>query len=222
MKPELIRVGRGGHPVVLVDDVAPAPAALTEMAAGLGPFPPAGNYYPGLRRVIAPTDAAACRYVDALLEALAPFIGGAFDIDAFDLLEASFSLVTADPAALLPAQRAPHFDTTDPKHIAILHYLTDTPGTAFYRHRASGIEAVTRDNLSIFTSLAPRESASFTGYIAGSNAAFEEIGRVQGRAGRVALYPGRLLHSGLITDNVSRDADPRRGRLTANLFIQGR
>lgn len=222
MKPELLRVGRGGHPVVIVDGVAPPPAAVTEIAAALAPFPAAGNYYPGLRRVIAPADAAACRYVDSLLEALAPFIGGAFDIDAFDLLEASFSLVTTDPAALAPAQRAPHFDTTDAKHIAILHYLTDTPGTAFYRHRASGIEAVTRDNVSVFTSLAPRESARLTGYVNGSNTAFEEIGRLEGHAGRIAIYQGRLLHSGLITDDVPRDADPLTGRLTANLFIQGR
>ena len=63
------------------------------------------------------------------------------DVEGFDWIEGSFSMVTAPPASLSPAQRAPHFDAVDPGYLAVLHYLSDTSGsgTAFYRQRSTGI-----------------------------------------------------------------------------------
>lgn len=168
-------------------------------------------------------DAAAFAYVERTLEVAAPFIGGAFGFDGFDLVEASFSIVTAAPRSLTPAQRAPHFDSTDPGVVAVLHYLSDTPetGTAFYRQRSTGIEVVDTANVDSFVSAAKRESAGLTGYTNGSNAWFEQIGLVQAVPDRLILYRGSLLHSGIIPPGMPLDADPRTGRLTANLFIQG-
>jgi hypothetical protein len=34
------------------------------------------------------------------------------------------------------------------------------------------------------------------------------------------IYQGRMLHSGLIPADATLDPDPRRGRLTANFFVQ--
>ena len=59
-----------------------------------------------------------------------------------------------------------------------------------------------------------------SGYIAGSTADYEEIGRVEGLLDRVAIYPGRLLHSGVIRPPATPEA-PLPPRLTANLFVQG-
>ncbi|AXJ95585.1 MULTISPECIES: DUF6445 family protein [unclassified Sphingomonas] len=223
MTPSLIRVGATQSPVVIVDDATGDPARIVDLAAALAPFPTmSGSYYPGVRRVLTPADGAAHDYATGLLHALAPFIGGAFDVDGFDWIEGSFSIVTADPAALSPAQRAPHFDAADPAYIAVLHYLSDTPGTgtAFYRQRSTGIERVDAANRAAFVAAARRDSAALTGYTNASNAAFEQIGAVEAKRDRVVLYQGCLLHSGIIPPGMPMSADPRIGRLTANLFIQ--
>jgi len=226
MTPELRRVGAGRSPVVVVDDFSGRLPAIVDLAAAMAPFPRiAGNYYPGLRRVIHERDEAAFACVRETLDRAAPFIGGAFDMDAFDLVEASFSMITAPAATLLPAQRAPHFDSTDPDYIAVLHYLSDTPGTgtAFYRQRATGIEVVDEANVSRFVATAKREAATRPpAYIAGTDAHFEQIAAVEGVPDRLVIYRGNLLHSGIIPPGMSMSDDPRVGRLTANLFVRGR
>ncbi|KAI1694882.1 hypothetical protein DdX_19877 [Ditylenchus destructor] len=100
VKPELHRFGHSRQPVVTVDGITGDPAGVIALAARLAPFPLSSTYYPGLRRVLSEDDADAFSYACGLLEAAAPFIGGAFDADSFDLLEASFSIVTTPPQAL--------------------------------------------------------------------------------------------------------------------------
>lgn len=222
MKPALIRIGRSRSPIVTIDDFA-QPGEWIARAAAMAPFPSAaGTHYPGLRRAICVGDGVVWDAVGALLEAAAPFIGGGFDVEGFELIEASFSMVTVPPAALAPVQRAPHFDSTDPRYLALLLYLSETPGTAFYRQRSTGIETVTDADLAGFVAAAKRESAEMAGYAAGSNRYFEQIGAVAGHAGRLAIYQGRLLHSGIIPEGQLFSDDPRSGRLTLNLFVRGR
>jgi hypothetical protein len=213
----------GAHKVVVVDDFTGKVPSIVDLAAALAPFPPgAGSHYPGLRRIISERDETAYAYAEQLLEACATFIGGAFDFAAFDWLEASFSVVTTPPEELAPPQRAPHFDSTDPAYLAILHYLSDTPGTAFYRQRATGIEMVEEGNVDNFVRHARPLAAAARGYIAASDEAYERIGVVEGIADRLVIYRGSLLHSGIIPPGMALSPDPRRGRLTANLFVRGR
>jgi hypothetical protein len=227
VKPELLRVGRGATSVVVIDEFSGRLAELIDIAAALAPFPyHRENYYPGLRRIITEADTAANAYVERALNDAAQFIAGAYDVDGFDLLEASFSMVVVDPSELLPAQRAPHFDTTDPKHYAVLHYLNVPPdsGTAFYRHRATGVERVTEDNTGVFVPIARREAASLpahSGYILGDNEYFEQIEAIEAVPDRLIIYPGSLLHSGIIPAGMNLSHDPRQGRLTANFFVRG-
>jgi hypothetical protein len=222
LKPALHRIGESESPVVTVDGFLDAPARLVAMAAAMAPLPEhRGNYYPGLRRVLDERDGAAWSAVTGLVAAAAPFIGGGFGCAGFDLLEASFSMVTTAPGMLTPPQRAPHFDSTDPDYLALLLYLSDTAGTAFYRQRSTGIEVVAEANLARFVDTARRESAAMRGYTAGPNAWFDRIGMVEGLAGRLVIYRGNLLHSGIIPPDADFSSDPRRGRLTLNLFVQG-
>jgi hypothetical protein len=222
MTPELRRMGEAQSPVVVIDDFTGAVDEVIELAAAMAPFPSsAGNHYPGLRRSIASGEPAYA-YVERLLEAAAPFVGGGFDVDAFDLLDASFSMVTAPPETLAVAQRAPHFDSTDRDYLAVLHYLSDTPGTAFFRQRATGIELVDDANVDAFVATARRVNAELSGYTHGSNRHYEQIGQVEGVRDRLAIYPGSMLHSGIIPPDMAFSADPRVGRLTANIFVKGR
>jgi Family of unknown function (DUF6445) len=223
MKPALHRFGMGQHPVVVVDEFTGNIAAIREIAAALAPFPAnQGNYYPGLRRFITPADSQAYAYAHQLLSDAAALIGGGFDFDTFDWLEGSFSMVTTPPEQLTPPQRAPHFDSPDPGYLAVLHYLSDTPGTAFYRQRMTGIERVTNANLDRFVESARPAAAAARGYIHGSDIFYEQIGMVEGKADRLVIYRGSMLHSGIIPPGIILNDDPRYGRLTANLFVQGR
>jgi hypothetical protein len=226
VRPELRRVGKSQSPVVVIDEFSRDLDRILEIAASLTPYPAHTNYYPGLRRVITRADEAADAYLVETCERAGQFIAGAFGVDRFDLLEASFSMVTTSPANLSPAQRAPHFDTTDQKHLALLHYLHVPPGsgTAFYRQRSTGIERVDDANLEQFVRAAKMDAAKLpadSGYIQGSDDFFEQTGAVEAVLDRLIIYQGSLLHSGIIPPGMSFSSDPREGRLTANLFVRG-
>jgi hypothetical protein len=226
VKPELRRVGRTQSPIVVIDDFSGVVEEIAGLADELAPFPRVqGNYYPGVRRMIGETDERAYAYVLATCNQAAPFVGGAFDVDGFDLDEAGFSLVTVQPHQLQPIQRAPHFDSPDPGILALLHYLRipEGSGTAFFRHRATGIERVTTQNFDLFVATASSELpklAADSGYVRGSDPFYEEIGSVEAVPDRLIIYHGSLLHSGIIPPGMSFSADPREGRLTANIFIR--
>src|ERR1044072_4349227 len=115
VKAELRRFGNSRSPVAVIDGFSGDSEGIAALAEGLAPFPLVEhNYYPGLRRVITDDDRDAMTYVSRTCQQAAQFIGGAFDVDGFDLLEASVSMVTLQPAELSPPQRAPHFDSQDP------------------------------------------------------------------------------------------------------------
>ena len=210
----------------MIDDFSARLPAIVDIAAAMAPFPSAArNHYPGLRRIIDERDETAFAYVADALRAAAPFIGGAFDVDGFDLIEASFSVICARPETLGPVQRAPHFDSTNPDYIALLHYLSDTPGTgtAFYRQRSSAIEVIDDGNVAGFVATAKRDAAARpAGYINDTDVHFEQIAKVESVPDRLVMYRGNLLHSGIIPPDMAMSADPRTGRLTANLFVMGR
>lgn len=215
----LDRLGREGEPLLAIDALLADPAALVEAAAAT-PFAPAhgpAGGYPGLRAP-APLD-----YVEAVARALLPLMVEAFALPpgiALRRAECNFSLVTLPPDRLHATQRAPHVDTTDPWQFAILHYLCDAGhgGTAFYRHRATGYETLDPTRLPAYDAARAREGAG-TGYVAGDDAWFTEIGRADAAPNRLVAYRSRLLHSGVIADPARLSADPRAGRLTANIFL---
>lgn len=228
VKPQLQRVGASQSPIVIIDEFSGAAEDIARIADFLAPFPMSkGNYYPGVRRMINEADQKAYSYVLKTCEQAAPFIGGAFEVQGFDLDEASFSVIATRPDRLQPPQRVPHFDSSDQNLFALLHYLRvpGGTGTAFFRHRSTSIERITPENLNDFVSVAERELAMSTrksGYFSGSDDIFEQIGSVEAVPDRLLIYHGSLLHSGIIPEGMTFSADPREGRLTANLFVIGR
>lgn len=226
MKSEIRRFGKSQTPVVVIDDFSGSLEHILEMADALAPYPRHTNYYPGLRRIFTTADTAANAYVEEACERAAKFIADAFEMDAFDLVEASFSMVTLKPTELTPAQRAPHFDTTDQKDLALLHFLRAPPnsGTAFFRQRATGIERVTEFNVSSYVPVAEvqiPQLPSGSGYFHGSDEFFEQIGAVEAVPDRMIIFQGSLLHSGIIPPDMPLTGEPRQGRLTANIFVRG-
>jgi hypothetical protein len=213
--------------VVVIDEFSGDAEAVVRIAERLAPFPDvSSNYYPGVRGMVDESQPEAFAYIERACQDAAQFIAGAFDVDGFDLLRSSFSMVTRAPRELSPPQRAPHFDSTDQKYFAVLHYLRVPPGsgTAFFRHRSTGIERVTEQNVDGYMQAAQADVARLpadSGYIRGSDAFFEQIGAIEAVPDRLIIYQGSLLHSGIIPPDMNFSADPREGRLTANIFVRG-
>ncbi len=226
MRLSVSRVGHEQTPVAIVDDVLADARAAVDMAAGLAPFPPIdNNYYPGQRRLIG-RDEPAHAYTAALCNAMAQVMHQVFGVARFHVREASFSIVTQRPATTQLIQRVPHFDTVDPDDYAILHFLAVPPqgGTAFYRHRRTGYERLTQPRYASYLAALDQDLAEFgppaPAYITATSPAFEQIGRCDGLFNRVLIYQGALLHCPEIAPDFAFDADPRRGRLTGNIFVR--
>ncbi len=212
----------------MIDDLSGSLEHILEIAEDLAPFPRHTNYYPGIRRIFAGSDTTRNAYVEESCERAAQFIADAFDIDVFDLVEASFSMVTLEPTRLTPPQRAPHFDTTDQKDIALLHYLRAQPNseTAFFRQRATGIERVTELNVSAYI---PVAEVQFRSFPRGWHRLLPRLGRIfradrrsRGRPGPDDHLSRQPAPFGDFSADMPLTGDPRQGRLTANIFIRGR
>ena len=180
-------------------------------------------HYPGIRAQ------ADQNYLGERMDVLRPVLTDIFGLgQGANMVECAFSIVTTPPSDLKPIQRLPHFDTTDPKRLALLHYLSpaETGGTAFYRHKATGFEIVPPDRLDTYSKTIQAEveadGAPPLEYFTGQSARFERIGHVEAKPNRMIIYRSYRLHSGDIPSDLPLHKDPQTGRLTLNTFLQGR
>ena len=220
---EVLRVGSGGHPVLRIDGLLDGAAALVDFAADtavLAPVKSGANFYPGVR---APAPGG---YVQALVRALRPHLAATFGapIDGRAHVTSALSMATLPAGRANPAQRLPHIDTTEPRQLAILHYLCgpEHGGTAFYRHRASGLESVgPAQGPAYFAALSAQMAAvpDDAGYVVGSNDLFEQTAVIAPAFNRIIVYASNLLHAGVLPDRPVGQ-DPRTGRLTVNTFFR--
>lgn len=221
---EILRVGQEGQPVLILDGLLRGAEGLVDFAAeaaSLAPVKAAANFYPGVRAPAPPS------YVQALITTLRPYLADTFGAPiggkAHLTCALSMAVLPADQASLL--QRLPHIDTPSPTQLAILHYLCGPGhgGTAFYRHRATGFEAVDPDRAPTYLAAFREEVAAAPqigdGYVAASNALYEQTAVVAPVFNRIVVYASNLLHAGMLPD-LPVSLDPRLGRLTANTFFR--
>jgi hypothetical protein len=215
------RLGREGEPLVIIDNFTGQPERLRAMGMA-AQYHPAGVDYPGIRALADPS------YLDLRRELMMQVMARVFGLARGVQCEiAAFSLVTKAPEQLTPRQRIPHHDHSDAGRVAIMHYL-DGPasgGTAFFRHKRTGFEAITPAREAAFAAALAEDEREYgpppPGYPSGNSDAYEQIGAVEARPDRMALYRGRQLHSGIIPDPAALSADPTEGRLTVNMFLYG-
>ena len=221
---EILRIGEERHPVLVLDNLLTGAEGLVAFAADdavLAPVKAAANFYPGVR---APAPGG---YVQALVTALRPYLAEVFGAPASGQAHVTSALsmatLPADQASLV--QRLPHIDTTSPDQLAILHYLCgpEHGGTAFYRHRATGFEAVGPargpDYFAILREEIEARPVITDGYVARSNALFEQTAVLAPLFNRIVVYASNLLHAGVLPDRPA-SLNPRDGRLTANTFFR--
>lgn len=218
-------IGNEREPVVVVDRATGIADALVDYAATRSKFADAASVgigYPGLLGP-APAD-----YIDRMVRLVLPLIAEHFGSGAVMPVRArgNFSLVMTDPAALTPYQRVPHVDAADHLQFATVHYLCSERhgGTGFFRHRATGFETIDAARAAGYQATLDGEMGDPanlpTGYPGAiDDPLFERIHEVAAKPDRLILYRAALLHSGLVDTVDATAADPRRGRLTGNLFL---
>lgn len=213
-------IGNQRAPVVVVEDAWPEARALVETAASRSDYSVRSLYYPGVRSPAAP------EYARAITRQFTEVIHDIFGLSGdLAITDSTFSLVATPAEKLVAFQRVPHFDSTDPNRLALLHYLCgpEYGGTAFYRHRSSGIEVVTEENRETYIEAVNAEAKALgappAGFIDGDTEIFERIARYDCAFNRVLIYRGRNLHSVNTPADFIPSADPRRGRLTVNTFL---
>jgi Family of unknown function (DUF6445) len=214
-------MGHEREPLVIIDGFSGMTDALLE-AAYNAPYQHAGASYPGIRSWADPS------YLDRRRDLMMQIMQQIFGFSKGVRLDAStYSLVTLGEAELHPLQRIPHYDHANGEVIAIMHYLLgpESGGTAFYRHRRTGFETLTPERENAYlAALAQDERDHGTPparYHYGDTDWFEMIDEVEAAPDRLILYRGRQLHSGVIPDASVLSSDPRKGRLTINMFLIG-
>ena len=128
----------------------------------------------------------------------------------------------------MPLQCIPHYDSTDPNLFAAVIYLCGSKfsGTAFYRHRRTGYEEITEQNVGNYQ-LALNNDLRIHGpppkeYINGDSALFESVFASELKFNRAIVYPARILHAARIEKqfNAPRDRSEWRLTVTALLYTQ--
>jgi hypothetical protein len=214
-------VGRLRAPVLVIENAWPAARDLLETAARRRDYARTSLYYPGLRTP-APED-----YARGLLESVADLMRSTFGLQGpIEHTDSNFSLVTTHAARLVPFQRVPHYDSSDPGRFALLHYLCDSGGTSFYRHRSTGTETVTSDAEETYIRAVNadvrRAGMPPPQYVEGDTGLFERIASYQAAFNRLLIYRGNMLHSVNVAPGFVPDTNPLTGRLTVNTFALAR
>ncbi|MFN3989424.1 MAG: DUF6445 family protein [Erythrobacter sp.] len=208
------------HHLVTIPSFVAQPQVVQDFAS-LQNFANITPHYPGLR---APLDPAVTA---AWAERLSPLLSAHFGpANGRWAMQAWCSIVTTAPRNLAPLQRFPHVDGTDPAQIAMMLYLHESPhgGTAFYRHRSSGLSALTEATFPVYRSAleadVARTGLPVPAYPTDGAPHFERLHATSGAFNSAVFYRGNILHSGVIDNAAPLPADPRTGRLTINAFFR--
>jgi len=217
------KIGNGQIAVVVADDVSEDAGETLRVQAQRENFGQDGaTFYPGVRANLPE------RYVRSVMESLAHTFYEVYKVPRHlkpKIKQAVYSLLTIPASALDPLQRIPHFDNTSPYSFAVLHYLAEGEhgGTGFYRHTPTRLERVYEVDkedyfrkASDFLSAQKNQTAD---YITDSNDHYALYYKIPYQTDRLAIYPGNLLHSAIVNPEQDISGDSRRGRLTANIFI---
>lgn len=216
-------VGGEKTPVIIIDDYGFDCGPVLQHAYNQPYCFDEKGYYPGVRARLPKS------YAFSLLK---PIYNKLIDIYAipkqlnFSPQMGYYSLVTEPPANLSLLQRIPHFDSNNPYYFAILHYLNpgNFGGTAFFKHKPTGYEKITGERVSEYMQISSqyfeRNGEPPPAYITKSTDLYELCDTVEYKPNRLVIYPGNLLHSGLIDPGVDINSDPKTGRLTANIFVE--
>lgn len=220
---KVFRVGNEQTPAIVIDDFALDTGEVIDYARQSDSYGPDNtSAYPGLRAEL------PRGYVISVLNSIYRLLFKVYSVPArlnMKPVNSVFSLITTPEAELLAPQRVPHYDSTSPHYLAVLHYLN--PGafgnTGLFRHRPTGFENILENRIEEYIHSRERfyehQGVPPVEYVKGSTDQYELYHQIEYRPNRLVAYPGTLLHSILVDPARDVDGDPRTGRLTANIFV---
>jgi hypothetical protein len=219
---ELVRIGRQGIKVSLIDDILEDPRAVAALGFAASYDWDRTNLYPGFRAPMPESFSTAFR---AWLGPILQRNGVLGERQTFERDTSYFSVVATASKDLLPIQRIPHFDSTDANLFAAVLYLCDDrfSGTAFYRHRRTGYEEITRNNVNNYRLALncdmETHGAPANGYIAGDSMLFETLFASELKFNRAIVYPAGVLHAARIAEHFHPPRDQSEWRLTVTALL---
>jgi hypothetical protein len=213
-------VGREKTPLLVIDNFIRDAQLLVDFCVANTSFGKVDNFYPGLRM------AAPRMYIYAINHYLAELLSNIFGLTQQKIAggKSLYSMVVTRPDELEINQCLPHIDSYLSGDLACVHYLCgkEKGGTSLYRHRKTGYEKLTSDNIDHYKQAVVDEGAlemEKKTYMNGSNKYFEQIAHIDAMFNRMIIYPSNILHSGNISSDFDFNPDPLKGRLTLNSFI---
>jgi Family of unknown function (DUF6445) len=220
---KVAHIGRRGITVSMIDNVLRDPQGVAALGFAQSYAADRSNLYPGVRAPMPESFSAALRaWLTPILRR-----NGVLEPDQVVYRDTSFfSVVTTASKDLLPIQRIPHYDSTDPHLFAAVIYLCDTrfSGTSFYRHRKTGYEEITEENHTNYQlaldSEMRRHGAPKREYTNGDSLLFEAIFSNELKFNSAIIYPGRILHAANIKRQFNPPTDKNEWRLTVTALLQ--
>jgi hypothetical protein len=217
-----VRVGECPIAVTVADNVLLRPRQLAEFGLGLKFVEDDSNLYPGVRaRVPSEFSRPFHAWLSRTLHRTGVLEESCYIHDGASF----FSIVSKNRENLLPLQRIPHYDSTDPRVFAAVIYLFDraNAGTSFYRHRMTGYEKIGVDNKDNYKVALNRDMKNLgppaREYTNGSNAWFERTHSVDSAFNRIVIYSGNVLHAADIDGSLFNGNDNSQWRLTVSSLI---
>jgi hypothetical protein len=220
---QVFNVGDEKTPVIIIDDFALDTSEIINYACSSVKYgPDSTSAYPGVRGTLPRS------YVREVLNKIYRLLFQVYSVpDSMGMrtVNTVYSLISTPVNELAPAQCVPHFDSNGEFYLAVLHYLN--PGefcdTGLFRHKPTGFEKILKPRLDEFI----QSSETFINthgkppqqYINTSTGHYDLYERIEYKPNRLVVYPGCLLHSGLVDPARDINPDPRTGRLTANIFV---
>jgi uncharacterized protein DUF6445 len=219
---KLLHIGRRGIAVTRIDNVLHDPQGVAALGFEQPYVEDRGNLYPGLRAPVQPGLSTALRaWLTPILQR-----SGMLMSDQVLYRDSSFySVVTTAAKDLLPIQRIPHYDSTDPGLFAAVIYLCDTrfSGTSFYRHRKTGYEEITGENQGNYRLALDLEMRTHgpppKEYVSGDSSLFEVVFSNELRFNSAIVYPGRALHAANIKKQFEPPQEKSEWRLTVTALL---
>jgi len=220
---KVLNVGEERTPVIIIDDFAQDTDDIIEYACRSVDYgPDSTSAYPGIRGTLPRS------YVREVLNKIYRLLFQVYSVPdklGMRTVNTVYSLISTPVDELALAQCVPHFDSNGPLYLAVLHYLNpgDFCATGLFRHKPTGFEQITEPRLAEFI----QSSKAFIetngkppqNYINTSTDHYELYHRIGYKPNRLVVYPGCLLHSGLVDSSRDINPDPGSGRLTANIFV---
>ena len=220
---EVRNVGEEQTPLIIIDDFALDTGDIIDYACRSVEYGPDGtSAYPGVRGTLPRS------YVRMVLNTIYRLLFQVYSVPhnlGMKAVNTVYSLISTPVDELSLAQCVPHFDGSDPFYLAVLHYLNpgDFCDTGLFRHKPTGFERITEPRYTEFIQ-SSRAFIETNGnppqkYIYTSTDHYELYYRIKYKPNRLVVYPGCLLHSGLVDPSRDINPDPGTGRLTANIFV---